>query len=482
MTAQKQAGAGRRVIPVILSGGSGTRLWPLSRSLYPKQLLPLAGAESMLVETARRVADPALFAPPIIVCNDEHRFIVAEQLRQAGLPVDRIVLEPKGRNTAPAAAVAALLASAGEPDALVMILPSDHVIADVAAFHAAVRTALTAVATGRLVTFGITPTRPETGYGYIRRGAALADAKGCFALERFVEKPDLKTAEGWLAAGGYDWNSGMFLFPAKLFLDEVAQHEPAMLEGCRAAVAQIKPDLEFARLPSSFAEVKAAPIDTAVMERTRRAAVVPATMGWSDVGSWHALWEIGAKDAAGNVLVGDVVALNARDSYIRTDEKRTVAAIGVSNLVVVVTEDAVLVADRDQVQNVKDVVDRLKAQGRTLTETHTVVYRPWGSYATIDLGNRFQVKRITVKPGQKLSSQMHHHRAEHWVVVQGTARVTRGEESTLLHENQSIYIPLGTVHRLENPGKVPLHLIEVQSGAYLGEDDIVRFSDDYGRR
>jgi mannose-1-phosphate guanylyltransferase/mannose-6-phosphate isomerase len=474
--------AAQRVIPVILSGGSGTRLWPLSRSLYPKQLLALAGRESMLVETARRVADKAQFAPPIIVCNDEHRFIVAEQMRQAGLPVDRIVLEPKGRNTAPAIAIASLLAVAADPEAVVMSLHSDHVITDVAAFRAAVRTALPAVAAGRLVTFGITPTRPETGYGYIKRGAALVGAAGCYEIERFVEKPDHATAERWLAEGGYAWNSGMFLFAAKLFLEELARLEPAMLEACRATVAAIKPDLDFARLPPEFAAVPAAAIDTAVMERTRRAAVVPAAMGWSDVGSWQALWEIGAKDASGNVFIGDVMATDVTNCYIRTDERRAVAALGVDDLVLVVTQDAVLVASRDQVQNVKEIVERLKADGRELAETHTLVYRPWGSYETLDFGGRFQVKRITVKPGQKLSSQMHHHRAEHWVVVEGTARVTRGDESMLLQENQSIYIPLGTVHRLENPGKVPLHLIEVQSGGYLGEDDIVRFSDDNGRR
>jgi mannose-1-phosphate guanylyltransferase/mannose-1-phosphate guanylyltransferase/mannose-6-phosphate isomerase len=470
-----------KVIPVVLSGGSGTRLWPLSRTLYPKQLLPLAERESMLVATARRASAPDLFAAPLVVCGDEHRFIVAEQLRQAGITPSRIVLEPKGRNTAPAAAVAALLASADNPDATLLILPSDHVVSDTAAFLKAVRSGLAAIACGRLVTFGITPTRPETGYGYIRAGAALAEAPGCLALDRFVEKPDRATAEQWLKQGGYVWNSGMFLFSARQFVAELEQAAPQMLAACRSAVAAARSDLDFLRLPPSFAECPAAPIDTAVMERTKAGAVAPAEMGWSDVGSWQALWEIGSPDADGNVVVGDAVLHQARNCYVRSDARQITAVAGVENLVVVATDDAILVVPRERAQDVKNLVDLLKARGRSEADMHRVVYRPWGSYQSVDMGERFQVKRITVNPGHKLSSQMHHHRAEHWVVVQGTARVSCDKETRLLHENESIYIPLGAVHRLENPGKVPLHLIEVQSGGYLGEDDIVRFSDDYGR-
>lgn len=470
-----------KVIPVVLSGGSGTRLWPLSRTLYPKQLLPLAAANSMLVETARRASAPDLFSAPLVVCGDEHRFIVAEQLRAAGIKPSRIVLEPKGRNTAPAAAVAALLASADDPDAIVMILPSDHVVTDTQAFLKAARDGLGAVKTGRLVTFGITPTRPETGYGYIRSGSSLANAPGCLALDRFVEKPDRATAERWLKEGGYVWNSGMFLFAARQFLAELEQAEPAILAECRASVTAARGDLDFLRLPAEFSNCKAAPIDTAVMERTKAGAVVPASMGWSDVGSWQALWEIGAQDANGNVVLGDAVLHEAKNCYVRSEGQRITAVAGVENIVVIATDDAVLVVPRERAQDVKALVDLLKSRSRSEADAHRIVYRPWGSYQSVDMGERFQVKRIIVNPGHKLSSQMHHHRAEHWVVVQGTARVSCDKDTRLLHENESIYIPLGAVHRLENPGKVPLHLIEVQSGTYLGEDDIVRFSDDYGR-
>jgi mannose-1-phosphate guanylyltransferase / mannose-6-phosphate isomerase len=470
-----------RVIPVVLSGGSGTRLWPLSRTRYPKQLLPLAASNSMLVETTRRASAPDLFAAPLVVCGDEHRFIVAEQLRIAGFKPSRVVLEPKGRNTAPAAAVASLLASADDPEAIVLILPSDHVVTDTPAFLKAVRDGLGAVKTGRLVTFGITPTRPETGYGYIRSGSALADAPGCLALDRFVEKPDRVTAERWLKEGGYVWNSGMFLFTARQFLAELERLEPAMLSACRAAVADARGDLEFLRLPAEFADCKAAAIDTAVMEHTKAGAVVPASMGWSDVGSWQALWEIGAPDQDGNVVIGDAVLHETKNCYVRSEGPRITAVAGVENIVVVATDDAVLVVPRERAQDVKTLVDLIKSRGRSEADAHRIVHRPWGSYQSVDMGERFQVKRITVNPGHKLSSQMHHHRAEHWVVVEGTARVSCDNDTRLLHENESIYIPLGAVHRLENPGKVPLHLIEVQSGTYLGEDDIVRFSDDYGR-
>jgi mannose-1-phosphate guanylyltransferase/mannose-6-phosphate isomerase len=471
----------RKIRPVVLSGGAGTRLWPMSREAYPKQLLPLTSALSLLQETARRVSDPNLFAPPIVVCNEEHRFVVAEQLREIGIVPGAIALEPVGRNTAPALCIGAMLALRDDADALILILPSDHAIADAAAFRAACARAADAAASGALVTFGIAPTRAETGYGYIRRGAPLGAANGCYRVAEFVEKPDAATAASFVAGGQHAWNSGMFLFPARLALEEMARLEPAMIEGCRAALEGATHDLDFLRLAREpFAALTGRSIDYALMERTDRAAVVPVEMGWSDVGAWSALWEIGGKDTSGNVLVGDVTAIDARNSYVRA-EGRLVAAVGIEDLVVVATEDAVLVARRDRAQDVKDIVERLKAANRPESSFHPRVYRPWGYYQTLHDGERFQVKRITVKPGARLSLQMHHHRAEHWVVVNGTARVTRGEESFLLTENESTFIPMFTKHRLENPGKVPLNLIEVQSGAYLGEDDIVRFDDAYGR-
>lgn len=472
----------QRIIPVILSGGSGTRLWPLSRRLYPKQLLPLAADASMLVETARRVPQAAGFAAPIVISSEEHRFIVAEQLRADGVKPARIVLEPAGRNTAPAVAVAALIAQEHDPDAIILVLPSDHVIADVTGLHAAIAAGRAAVAAGRLVTFGVKPTKPETGYGYIERAEALAAAPGAFAIKRFVEKPDQATAERYIANPSFAWNSGMFLFTARAYLAELKRNHPDIVAGVEAALKAAKTDLDFLRLGGDFVALQAAAIDTAVMEKTQAGAVVPVDIGWSDVGSWDALWEIGDKDPAGNVVVGDAVLEDSENSYIRSDERRTIAALGLKDMVVVVADDAVLVAPRARVQDVKGLVERLKQQGRDIIETHTKVYRPWGCYQSIDVGKRFQVKRITVNPGARLSSQMHHHRAEHWVVVEGTANVSVGEVTRLMQENESIYIPIGAVHRLENPGKVPLHLIEVQSGGYLGEDDIVRFDDDYGRR
>ncbi len=470
-----------RIHPVILSGGSGTRLWPLSRALYPKQLLPLLSERSLLQEAALRVADAACFAAPVIVANDEHRFIVAEQLRLAGVRPEAIVLEPVGRNTAPAVCVAALLLLAGDPGALMLVLPSDHAIAGVPAFLAAVDRAAAAARLGRLVTFGIAADRPETGYGYIRRGAPIAGGDGAYEVAAFVEKPDRARAEGYLAAGDFSWNSGIFLFPAAIFLAELERRHKATVAACRQALDKARRDLDFLRLDrDGFAAAESTSVDYGVMEHTDKAAVVPVEMGWSDVGTWDALWQMSRKDAAGNVSQGDVLAEDVRNCYLRA-EHGLVAALGVEDLVVVATADAVMVARRDRAQDVKDIVARLDRDGRSESKTHPLVHRPWGSFRAIHSGDRVQVKHIMVKPGAKLSLQMHHHRAEHWVVVHGTAKVVRGNEEIILYEDQSTYIPLGTPHRLENPGKIPLHVIEVQSGSYLGEDDIVRFDDTYGR-
>jgi mannose-1-phosphate guanylyltransferase/mannose-1-phosphate guanylyltransferase/mannose-6-phosphate isomerase len=453
----------------------------MSREAYPKQLLPLVSEASLLQETARRVGAPALFHAPLFVCNEEHRFIVAEQLRQIDVAPAAIVLEPVGRNTAPAVCVAAQLLARDDPRALMLVLPSDHIIANTAAFHEACRTAAAAAAAGALVTFGMAPDRPETGYGYIARGAALKDTKGAYRVAEFVEKPDLATAKTFLAGGKHVWNSGMFLFPAALAVAELERFEPALVAACRSAIDGIAKDLDFLRLPrEAFAAAPAKSIDYALMEKTDKAAVVPAELGWSDVGSWSALWDIGKKDERGNVAMGDVMVLDAKNSYIRSED-RLVAAIGVEDLIVVATDDVVLVMPRDRAQDVKGLVDKLRASNRSEPAFHPRVYRPWGYYQTVHDGDRFQVKRITVKPGAQLSMQMHHHRAEHWIIVNGTARVTCGEKVFLLSENESTYIPIGSKHRLENPGKVPLNLIEVQSGGYLGEDDIVRFEDQYGR-
>ena len=472
---------GGRITPVILSGGTGSRLWPLSRAGYPKQFLPLAGDLTMIQQTALRVAGER-FAPPLVICNEEHRFIVAEQLRAAACQPDDIFLEPVGRNTAPAVAIAALHLIAHQGDGLMLVMPSDHLIADTGAFLVAVERAAAAAARGALVTFGIAPHRPETGYGYVKAGTAWSGCGGVRAVERFVEKPDAATAAAYLADGAYHWNGGIFLFSASAYLDELERTRPAIVAACRAALAESRRDLTFCRLDAAaFAASPSDSIDYAIMETTTRAAVVPVEMGWSDLGAWSALWETAPKDAAGNVTQGDVILHGATDTYVRCDHGLAVVS-GVENAVVVVTDDAVLVADRRTVQDIKTLVDRLKADGRTEHTQHTTVHRPWGSYRSIDHGERFQVKRLVVQPGERLSLQMHHHRAEHWIVVSGTARVTRGADTFLLTENQSTYIPAGETHRLENPGKLPLHLIEVQSGSYLGEDDIVRFEDRYDRR
>ncbi|MGK2284941.1 mannose-1-phosphate guanylyltransferase/mannose-6-phosphate isomerase [Pedomonas sp. V897] len=472
----------KTIWPVILSGGSGTRLWPLSRSLYPKQLLPLVDSRTMLQATVRRVMDGARYRAPLLVANEEHRFIIAEQLRQCGCAPEAIILEPEGRNTAPAIALAARFALERDPEALLLVMPSDHLIRDEAAFAAAVEAA--AVAAGErhaLLTFGIRPDRPETGYGYICCGAPLEGHNDVHAVDRFVEKPDLKTAETYVADGNYVWNSGIFLFRAADYLDELATHEPEMAEAAGAAMDKgVWDSLFFRPDKETFRRCPANSVDYAVMERTRRAAVVPVDMGWSDVGSWTALWEVSPKDGNGNAVHGDVLIEEASNCYARTNGP-AVALAGVENLIVVATPDAVLVTSRERSQDVKKIVDRLKADGREEHMVHTVVHRPWGTYQTTDRGERFQTKRIVVKPGEKLSLQKHHHRAEHWIVVQGTARVTCGEKVIDLHENESTFIPIGVTHRLENPGKIPLHIIEVQSGSYLGEDDIVRFEDTYGR-
>ncbi|WP_313252259.1 mannose-1-phosphate guanylyltransferase/mannose-6-phosphate isomerase [Stenotrophomonas sp.] len=463
------------ILPVILSGGSGTRLWPLSREAYPKQFLPLTGERTMLQATWLRVADIAAH-PPIVVANESHRFVAAEQLQQAGTAPSAILLEPIGRNTAPAIAAAALEARRNGDDPLLLVLPSDHLINDIARFHQAIAQAAAIAEQGKLVTFGIQPTAPETGYGYIK--AVAGD--GPRAIERFVEKPDLATAETYVASGEYYWNSGMFLFRASRYLEELERLQPQILAACRTAWEKARRDTDFIRLDADA--FKASPsdsIDYAVMEKTGDAAVVPLDAGWSDVGSWTALRDVSEQDADGNAHRGDLIAIDCRNTFAYGD--RLIAMVGLEDVIVVETNDAVLVGKSDRMQEVKDVVAQLKADGRSEATWHRKVYRPWGAYDSIDHGERFQVKRITVKPGGTLSLQMHHHRAEHWIVVSGTAEVTRGDEVLLLTENQSTYIPLGVTHRLRNPGKLPLELIEVQSGSYLGEDDIVRFEDTYGR-
>lgn len=464
--------------PVLLSGGVGSRLWPVSREAHPKQFLPLAGELSMLQDTLQRAAGLQASAP-LVVCNEEHRFMVAEQLRQIELQPEALILEPQGRNTAPAVALAALRALETDPEALLLVLPADHIIADVAAFVAAATTAMPFAEQGRLMTFGVVPTSPETGYGYIKRGAAIGEA--LYELERFVEKPDLATAQEYLATGSYLWNSGMFLLRAATYLEELAEFAPEIHTACVAAMRGAQADMDFVRPdPEAFAACPSDSIDFAVMERTAKGGVVSLDCGWSDVGAWSALWEVAERDQQGNVSKGDVMLDNCSDSYFRS-ESRLIAATGVSNVVVVETADAILIADRDKVQDVKKIVNRLKAQKRPEVALHRRVYRPWGFYESLVVADRFQVKRILVSPGQTLSLQMHHHRAEHWIVVQGTAEVTCEDKVFMLGEDESTYIPLGHKHRLANPGRIPLELIEVQSGSYLGEDDIIRFEDEYGR-
>lgn len=474
----------RALVPVILSGGAGTRLWPLSRKGYPKQFLPLLGDETMLQATVRRMQGVGGVASPVVVCNEVHRFLVAEQLLEAGISDASILLEPAARNTAPAVALAALRAMehAGGTAPLLLVLPADHAVADSAAFRRAVQEGAEAAAAGRLVTFGVVPTSPETGFGYIRFAAGSNDDPGPVQpVAEFVEKPDQQTAEAYLNSGEYLWNSGMFLFRADRYLEELDRWAPAIMAACRSAMDAAVADCDFVRPgPQAFADCPADSIDYAVMERTGAASVVPLDAGWSDIGSWSALQEVEEPDARGNVVVGDVVLEDTCNSYLRA-EGRLIAAVGVADHVVVETPDAVLVAHRDRVQDVKKAVESLQQAGREEAVFHKRVHRPWGWYEGLARGERFQVKRIMVRPGAALSRQLHHHRAEHWVVVKGTARVLSDSEEILLGEDQSTYIPIGSEHRLENPGLIPLEVIEVQTGSYLGEDDIIRLGDAYGR-
>jgi mannose-1-phosphate guanylyltransferase/mannose-6-phosphate isomerase len=485
-----------RIQPVILCGGSGTRLWPLSREQYPKQLLKLAGDHTMLQATALRLADLPLedgerLAAPLLVGNEEYRFLMAQQLQEVGIAHAPILLEPRGRNTAPALTLAALGAQVDGDDPILVVMPADHIIQDAAAFLAAVRAGIHLAGAGKLVTFGILPSAPETGYGYIQLGAALhvPGAPGAHAVARFVEKPDEATARAYLEGGDYLWNGGIFVMRASTWLAKIGECRGDIAAACRAAFEARRQDRDFCRPdPTAFAACPGESIDYAVLEalasatrNTGEVAVVPLDARWSDVGAWSALWQISEKDADNNVLMGDVLALDTQDTLV-LGQDRLVACVGLKGVVVVETPDAVLVADQAKIQQVKDVVNRLKQASRVEHHAHRKVYRPWGWYDSIDAGARFQVKRIVVNPGAALSLQMHHHRAEHWVVVSGTAKVTRGDEVIIVAENESTFIPLGTKHRLENPGKLPLEIIEIQSGAYLGEDDIVRFEDIYGRQ
>ncbi len=478
----------RNFVPVILSGGSGSRLWPLSRALRPKQFLEITDQLTLFQLTLSRLNGLTDPLSPIVVANDDHRFLVAEQCKSQGVHPKALILEPCARNTAPAIAVAAMAAldhsgtsaAADDNDPVLLVLPSDHVLKDIAAFQAAVTVGYQAACEGLMVTFGIVPTQAETGYGYVK-SSSESPSSGCHRVAAFVEKPDLAAAEGYLREGGYFWNSGMFMFKASTYLDELKAHQPLMLASCQKALAAAKSDLDFVRLDqAAFEQSPSDSIDYAVMEKTKKAVVVPLDAGWNDVGAWSSVWQVHTQDSHGNATRGDVMLEGVKNSYVHADY-RLVSLLGVEDLVVVETSDAVLVASKDKAQDVKKLVDRLKAESRTEHHSHREVFRPWGSYDAIGVGDRYQVKRITVKPGAKLSLQMHHHRAEHWIVVSGTALVTLAERQVLLSENQSIYIPIGEKHSLENPGKVNLELIEVQSGSYLGEDDIVRFEDRYGR-
>ena len=465
------------MIPVILSGGSGTRLWPLSRGQYPKQFLPLVSNYTMVQETLLRLTGLKGLKAPIAVCNENHRFMMAEQLLEIGAKPAAIILEPMGKNTAPAVTIAAL--SAASEDDILFILPADHVIADLVTFHDAVEQAKILAEQGFMVTFGIVPDQPETGYGYIKR--ATIQHESAFAVAAFVEKPDADTAKQYVSRGDYYWNSGMFAFKAATFLSELEKFNPEMLNVCRLALNAAKVDLDFVRLDKEvFATCAADSIDYAVMEKTDKAVVIPLDAGWNDVGSWSALWDVTDKDINGNAICGDVLTVDSYNSFIHAENK-LVAVIGVKDLVVVETADAVMIAPKERVQEVKQIVDQLKQRGRSEAELHRKASRPWGNYDLVDIGDRHQTKRIIVKPGAKLSLQQHHHRAEHWVVVKGTALVTKGEETLLITENESTYIPLGVIHCLENPGVIPLEIVEVQSGSYLGEDDIIRFDDQNGR-
>ena len=465
-----------KIIPVILSGGSGTRLWPLSREHYPKQLIPLVNKTTMLQDTLLRL-EGIETEQPLIICNDDHRFLVAEQIKQIGLEGATIVLEPCGRNTAPAIGIAALMQE--NPQAILLVLAADHVITDVSQFHQHIGQGAKLAKEDYMVTFGIVPSGPETGYGYIQAGKPINES--AYEISKFIEKPNLEIAEKYLQEGNYYWNSGMFMFTAEAYLKELTQHQPKMSETCLTALQNAKSDLDFNRLDKeSFSRCPSDSIDYAVMEKTEKAAIIPIDVGWNDVGSWSSLWEVSDKDTEGNRFVGDVLSADSSDNYVHARE-RLVSLVGVDNLVIVDTADAVLVAKKDKVQEVKTIVAEIKKLERSETQSHRKVYRPWGNYDSVDASDGFQVKRITVNPGSSLSLQKHHHRAEHWIVVAGTAEVTCGDEVFEVSRNESTYIPIGEKHRLRNPGTVPLQIIEVQSGDYLGEDDIVRFDDDYGR-
>jgi len=471
------------IVPVILAGGSGTRLWPLSRQLYPKQFLPLVSGRTLFQETVLRLSESPDIMSPIIVCNEDHRFMVAEQMREKSLQPSRIILEPIGKNTAPAAYIAAHAAMEMHPDAVLLVLPADHHINDLGQLLETIEKSKAVAEEGNLVTFGIVPGYAETGYGYIEQGPSLngKNAEKAFKIKRFVEKPNAETAAEYIESGKYLWNSGMFMFKAATFMTELELYNDGMAAACKVAVEHGERDLDFYRLDKqSFEACPGNSIDYAVMEHTQNGAVVPLEAGWNDVGSWGALWDIKERDAHDNVALGDVITHDVHGSYLHSTG-RLLAVVGLKDHVVVETSDAVMVSPKDRVQDVKKLVDTLKAEDRFEAYSHKKVYRPWGAYETIDLADRFQVKRITVKPGAILSLQKHFHRAEHWVVVSGTAIVTRGKEEIILKEDESTYIPLGYVHRLENPGKIDLELIEVQTGSYLGEDDIVRFDDKYGR-
>ncbi|HEY0635364.1 MAG TPA: mannose-1-phosphate guanylyltransferase/mannose-6-phosphate isomerase [Gammaproteobacteria bacterium] len=474
-----------KITPVILSGGAGTRLWPVSRELFPKQLMPLVGERTMLQDTLLRL--PGLSGrdleheTPLVICNEEHRFMVAEQLRAIDHQGATIMLEPVGRNTAPALTLAALRQTQTGSDAILLVMPADHVIQDVETFHAAVAIGARLAEQQRLVTFGVVPHEPVTGYGYIRKGSAESEGDA-FAIAAFVEKPDVATAQHYLDSGEYLWNSGIFMMMATVWLEQMARFRPEILAACRTALEKASADRDFCRIDkATFTACPADSIDYAVMEKVEAlGAVVPLDAGWSDVGAWTALWDVLPKEESGNVIKGDVLAYKTTNSMLM-GSNRLLATVGVDDLLVIDTADAVLVANKNCAQDVKTIVQMLQQDNRSERINHRRVHRPWGAYESIDNGNRYQVKHITVKPGASLSLQMHHHRAEHWIVVSGTARVTRGEENFLVTENQSTYIPIGVNHRLDNPGKVLLEMIEVQSGPYLGEDDIVRFQDVYGR-
>ncbi|MDQ0125866.1 mannose-1-phosphate guanylyltransferase [Pseudomonas lini] len=469
----------RQITPIIIAGGNGSRLWPLSRQLNPKQFLQLADPDfSMLQATVKRL-EGLETAEPRLICNEQHRFLAAEQMRLLGMENANILLEPVGRNTAPAIALAALQACQESEDSILLILAADHIIQDIGAFQASIQIALPLAEAGKLVAFGIVPTHPETGYGYIEKGDNVGS--GGYTVTRYVEKPDGLTAQGYLSSGNYFWNSGMFMFRASRYLEELERFRPDIFAACSKALAGASQDMHFTRVDhTAFVACPTDSIDYAVMEKTEDAVMVPLDAGWSDIGSWSALWDVSQKDGQGNVFKGDVIDNNSHNNYIHADS-RLVAAVGVEDLIIIETKDAILVAHKKHVQDVKKIVEQLTNDTRSEHINHREVYRPWGVYDSIDNGHRYQVKRITVKPGAKLSVQMHHHRAEHWIVVSGTAKVTNGDDTYLVTENQSTYIPIGKVHSLENPGVIPLELIEVQSGSYLGEDDIVRFSDKYGR-